>query len=67
MFPQQANGESWAPDFFDYLFVAFTAATAFSPTDTSPLTRSAKILMMIEGIISLLIVAILISRVANIF
>jgi uncharacterized membrane protein len=67
MFPQQANGASWAPDFFDYLFVAFTAATAFSPTDTAPLTPLAKTLMMIEGIISLLIVAILISRVANIF
>ncbi len=67
MFPQQANGASWAPDFFDYLFVAFTTATAFSPTDTLPLTRLAKTLMMIEGIISLLIVAILISRVANIF
>jgi uncharacterized membrane protein len=67
MFPQQANGASWAPDFFDYLFVAFTAATAFSPTDTAPLTPLAKTLMMIEGIISLLIVAVLISRVANIF
>ena len=67
MFPQQANGESWAPDFFDYLFVAFTGATAFSPTDTYPLTPQAKILMMIEGIISLTIIAILISRVANIF
>ena len=67
MFPQQANGASWAPDFFDYIFVAFTAATAFSPTDTAPLTRLAKTLMMIEGVISLLIVAILISRVANIF
>ncbi len=67
MFPQQANGESWAPDFFDYLFVAFTGATAFSPTDTYPLTAKAKILMMIEGAISLTIIAILISRVANIF
>ncbi len=67
MFPQQANGESWSPDFFDYLFVAFTAATAFSPTDTYPLTPQAKILMMIEGAISLTIIAILIGRVANIF
>jgi hypothetical protein len=67
LFPQQTNGASWAPEFFDYLFVAFTAATAFSPTDTAPLTLLAKTLMMIEGIISLLIVAILISRVANIF
>ncbi len=69
LFPQQVDGNSgqWAPDFFDYLFVAFTGVTAFSPTDTYPLTRLAKALMMIEGILSLTIVAILISRVANIF
>lgn len=69
MFPQQVNGntEGWIPFFFDYLFVAFTGATAFSPTDTYPMTRLAKLLMMLESILSLLIVAILIGRVANIF
>jgi hypothetical protein len=69
MFPQQAINEldNWIPLFFDYLFVAFTGATAFSPTDTYPLTRRAKALMMLEGTLSLLIVAILIGRVANIF
>lgn len=69
MFPQQVDGNSgkWAPSFFDYLFVAFTGATAFSPTDTYPLTRRAKVLMMVEGILSLIIVAILVGRVANIF
>ena len=68
-FPQQQDGNSgqWAPDFIDYLFVAFTGATAFSPTDTYPLTHRAKILMMIEASIALIIVAVLISRVANIF
>jgi hypothetical protein len=68
-FPQQQDGKSgqWAPDFIDYLFVAFTGATAFSPTDTFPLTHRAKLLMMIEASISLIIVAVLISRVANIF
>ncbi len=41
MFPQQAGGNrsGWAPHFMDYLFLAFTTATAFSPTDTMPLTR----------------------------
>ncbi len=67
MFPQQANGESWRPEFFDYLFVAFTGATAFSPTDTYPLTWRAKLLMMIESVISLMLVAVVVSRVANIF
>ncbi|GHO83535.1 DUF1345 domain-containing protein [Dictyobacter formicarum] len=67
LFPQQVNGASWETHFFDYLFVAFTGATAFSPTDTAPLSRRAKILMMLEGLISFMIVAVLISRVANIF
>jgi hypothetical protein len=69
MFPQQAEGknENWGAGFFDYLFVAFTGATAFSPTDTFPLTRRAKALMMLEGLLSLAIVVILVSRVANIF
>ena len=69
MFPQQAINslDNWIPLFFDYLFVAFTGATAFSPTDTYPLTRRAKVLMMLEGMLSLLIVAILIARVSNIF
>ncbi len=69
MFPQQTTNdfENWMPLFFDYLFVAFTGATAFSPTDTYPLTRRAKALMMLEGILSFTIVAILIGRVANIF
>lgn len=66
LFPQQANGDKWTPEFFDYLFVAYTAATAFSPTDTYPLTARAKLLMMVEGIISLMLVAIVVSRVANI-
>ena len=66
LFPQQASGASWAPQFFDYIFVSFTGATAFSPTDTLPLTRLAKLLMMIEGFLSFAIAAVLISRVANI-
>jgi hypothetical protein len=69
LFPQQAEGknENWGAGFFDYLFVAFTGATAFSPTDTAPLTRRAKALMMLEGLLSLAIVVILVGRVANIF
>jgi hypothetical protein len=66
LFPQQANGASWAPHFLDYLFVAFTGATAFSPTDTYPLTRPAKTLMMIEVVLSLAIIGILIARAVNI-
>jgi uncharacterized membrane protein len=66
LFPQQAAGEHWAPHFLDYLFVAFTGATALSPTDTYPLTRLAKMLMMCEALLSLIIAAILIARAVNI-
>jgi uncharacterized membrane protein len=66
LFPQQASGEHWAPHFLDYLFVAFTGATALSPTDTYPLTRLAKMLMMCEALLSLTVVAILIARAVNI-
>ena len=66
LFPQQVNGTSWAPYFLDYLFVAFTGATALSPTDTYPLTKRAKAFMMIEAILSLALVRILVARVVNI-
>jgi hypothetical protein len=66
LFPQQATGGHWAPQFLDYLFVAFTGATALSPADTYPLTRLAKMLMMCEALLSLTIAAILIARAVNI-
>lgn len=68
MFPQQLDGDTdgWAPHFIDYVFLAFNTATAFSPTDTAPLSRPAKVLMMIESIISLVIVAGIAARAINI-
>jgi uncharacterized membrane protein len=68
LFPQQADGNSknWAPHFFDYLFLAFTGATALSPTDTFPLTRRAKILMMIQATIAITILSMIIGRAINI-
>jgi len=66
LFPQQATGQHWAPHFLDYLFVAFTGATALSPADTYPLTRLAKMLMMCEALLSLTVAAILIVRAVNI-
>ncbi|WIG59792.1 MAG: hypothetical protein OJF49_002539 [Ktedonobacterales bacterium] len=67
-FPQQADGNTthWASGFVDYLFLAFCTATAFSPTDTMPLTHRAKLLMMIQSVISLLILGVLIARTVNI-
>jgi hypothetical protein len=57
---------SWAPTFLDYLYVAFTNATAFSPTDTMPLTRPAKMLMLAESLTSLGTIVIVGARAVNI-
>ncbi len=68
LFPQQVGGldENWAPHFFDYLYLAFTAATAFSPTDTMPLSHRAKFLMMIESVFALILIGFVVSRAINI-
>ena len=68
LFPQQMGGldENWMPHFFDYLYVAFTGSTAFSPTDTMPLSRCAKFLMMVEAILALLLLSFVVSRAINI-
>ena len=67
-FPQMMEGAPnddrglWAPNFVDYLFVAFCTSTAFSPTDTPVLSRWAKVLTMVQSLISLLCIAVLVSR-----
>ena len=69
LFPQMSTPGSspgWTPDFLDYLYTSFTNATAFSPTDTMPLTSWAKLLMMVQSLASLLTVALVISRAVNI-
>jgi uncharacterized membrane protein len=66
LFPQQANGTPWVPHFLDYLFLAFTTATALSPADTLPLAKTAKMLMMVEAVLSLTVIAILAARAVNI-
>jgi hypothetical protein len=69
LFPQMSvpgSAPGWAPRFMDYLYTSFTNATAFSPTDTMPLTAGAKLLMMVQSLASLLTVALVISRAVNI-
>jgi hypothetical protein len=61
-----AGEHTWQPGFVDYLFLAFNTSTAFSPTDAPVLSRWAKIMMMIQALISLLIVALLAGRAVNI-
>ena len=57
---------TWVPEFADYLSLAFWTATAFSPTDISAIKRWAKLLMMIEAVVSLGIGALVIARAINI-
>jgi hypothetical protein len=56
----------WVPEFADYLSLAFWTATAFSPTDISAIKRWAKLLMMIEAVVSLAIGVLVIARAVNI-
>ena len=66
---EEANNKTrtpWSPEFVDYLFLAFNTSTAFSPTDTAVLSRSAKLGMMAQSIISLMILAIIAARAVNI-
>jgi uncharacterized membrane protein len=57
---------SWTPHFVDYLFLAFNTSTAFSPTDTAVLSRWAKLLTMLQSLISLTIIALLAARAVNV-
>jgi hypothetical protein len=61
-----AGQQDWSPDFVDYLFLAFNTSTAFSPTDAPVLAGWAKVLMMVQSLLSLLIIALLAARAVNI-
>jgi hypothetical protein len=63
--PQYA-GEDWKPKFIDYLHLSFATATAFSPTDVSAIKPWAKLLMMTEAAISLVVAILVIARAVNI-
>ena len=70
-FPQQLNREvappGWRPQFVDYLYIGTTNAVAFSPTDAMPLAHWAKLAMSTQGLISLAILGLVISRAVNVF
>jgi hypothetical protein len=63
---EEMGEQDWRPGFVDYLFVAFNTSTAFSPTDCPVLSRWAKVLMMIQSLISFTTVALLAARAVNI-
>lgn len=62
----EAGEVSWSPNFIDYLFLSFNTSTAFSPTDAPVLARWAKILMMLQSLISLTVIVLLAARAVNI-
>jgi hypothetical protein len=70
-FPQQLNPSiapaDWRPRFFDYLYLGFTNATAFSPTDAMPLALWAKGAMALQALISLVVLGLVIARAVNVF
>jgi uncharacterized membrane protein len=70
LFPQQTEdalaASGWRPLFLDYLYLSFTNATAFSPTDTMPLSRWAKMLMLVQSAVSLALAVMVVARAVNI-
>jgi hypothetical protein len=69
LFPQhtvEQGSVPWQPVFFDYVYTSFTAATAFSPTDVMPLSRWAKLAMMVESSLSLVLAILVVARAVNI-
>lgn len=69
LFPQWTKHppeEAWSPEFVDYLFLAFNTSTAFSPTDTPVLDGWAKIMSMLQALISLTVLAVLAARAINV-
>ena len=70
LFPQMQIDDRWArdwePEFVDYFYLSFTNATAFSPTDVMPLARWAKLTMMAQSSISIMLVVLVVARAVNI-
>jgi hypothetical protein len=69
LFPQMltpGKKSKWSPGFVDYLFLAFNSSTAFSPTDVPVLSRWAKLMMMVQALISLTTVVVIAARAVNI-
>jgi hypothetical protein len=70
LFPQIDNKSvappGWRPRFADYLYVSITNTTAFSPTDTMPLTVTTKALMALQGFASMMIIGLVVARAVNV-
>lgn len=65
LFPQMSDPEfaakDWRPTYPDYLYLSFTNSTAFSPTDLMPLRPWAKLIMMLQSAVSLIIALLVVA------
>jgi uncharacterized membrane protein len=70
LFPQMQTpgiaSADWRPEYFDYLYLSFTNAMAFSPTDVMPLSRWTKMTMLLQSLVSLVIGVLVIARAVNV-
>jgi uncharacterized membrane protein len=70
MFPQMEEHDfvppGWKPEYVDYLYLAFTNALAFSPTDVMPLKHWAKLTMLVQSLVSLMIAVLVVARAVNV-
>jgi hypothetical protein len=69
LFAQMAQpglSPGWRPGFVDYLYVSYTNATAFSPTDTMPLSHLAKLLMSVQSVVALTTIVLVVARAVNV-
>ena len=70
MFPQMEKHDfvppGWKPEYVDYLYLAFTNALAFSPTDVMPLKHWAKLTMLVQSLVSLMIAVLVVARAVNV-
>jgi uncharacterized membrane protein len=69
-FPQHLNPDlrppGWHTRFLDYLYLALTNSTAFSPTDVMPMVRWMKALMAVQSLVSLAIIGLVLARGVNV-
>jgi len=70
LFPQMSDPANakpgWHPTFVDYLYVSFTNVVAFSPTDTMPVSRWAKLMMTVQALVSMSTLALVFARAVNV-
>lgn len=63
---QRLGGDNWLPGFADYVYLSTTNVTNFAAADTQPLSHRAKLLMMIQSLVSVITVVLVLARAISI-